>query len=112
MKKLGKIASVKFGRGGYQDAMFGLTLGFEFGDESTAMLDRCHYLPKDEAEAVEAGKFNEVSATIAFAERMLEVATIMESAKVDDIGRLNGIPVEVEFEGNTLKNWRVLTEVL
>jgi len=37
---------------------------------------------------------------------------ILKQAKVNDISKLLGIPVEVEFEFNTLTNWRILEEVL
>ena len=33
-------------------------------------------------------------------------------AKVNSIDKLKGIPVEVTFEDNMLKEWRILTEVL
>lgn len=107
MKRLGKIASVKFGKGGYQDVMFGLTVGFEFGGGDTCVDDsNCHYLPGRPGE----GKHEERREM--FTDRMLAVAAIMETAKVDDIGRLRGIPIEAEFEGNVLQSWRVLTEVI
>lgn len=100
MKRLGKIASVKFGAGGYQDAMFGLTVGLEFDHGDSCVDFKGGYLPDSPD-----------SETI-FVCRILEVADILKQAKVDDIGRLRGIPIEAEFDGNALKSWRVLTEVL
>ena len=38
--------------------------------------------------------------------------TLMDSAGVTRTEQLVGKPVEVEYEGNMLKGWRILTEVL
>jgi hypothetical protein len=41
------------------------------------------------------------------------LSKLLKEAKVDSVGKLKDIPVEVTFfEGNILKEWRVLTEVL
>ncbi len=40
------------------------------------------------------------------------ISDLLDKAKVSDIYQLKGIPVEAEFEKNSLKNWRILTEVL
>lgn len=45
--------------------------------------------------------------------RMLErVQQIMEDAGVSDISDLKNKPVEVVVQGNALKSWRILKEVL
>jgi hypothetical protein len=43
---------------------------------------------------------------------MRYVSKLLKEAKVDSVDKLKGKPVEVTFEGNTLKSWRILTEVL
>lgn len=43
---------------------------------------------------------------------MARVMLIMAEAKKHDFAQLTGVPIEVEFDGNMLKSWRVLTEVL
>jgi len=40
------------------------------------------------------------------------VSKLLKEAKVDNVDKLKGIPVEVTFDGMMLKEWRVLTEVL
>ena len=40
------------------------------------------------------------------------ISKLLTEAKVNSIDQLKGKPVEVEFEGNTLKGWRILKEVL
>ena len=41
-----------------------------------------------------------------------DIVALLSAAKVTDVTKLKGIPVEVTFDGNMLKEWRVLTEVL
>jgi hypothetical protein len=36
----------------------------------------------------------------------------LKDAKVNSVDELKGKPVEVTFDGNMLKEWRILTEVL
>ena len=43
---------------------------------------------------------------------MRYLSKLLNDAKVDSVDKLKGIPVEVTLEDNTLKEWRVLTEVL
>jgi hypothetical protein len=43
---------------------------------------------------------------------MRYVSKLLKDAKVDAVQKLQGIPVEVTFDGNLLKEWRILTEVL
>jgi hypothetical protein len=40
------------------------------------------------------------------------VSKLLKEAKVNSVDKLKGIPVEVTFDGNILKDWRILTEVL
>ena len=45
-------------------------------------------------------------------EIMRYVSDLLHTAKVDTVDQLKGIPVEATFEGMTLKEWRILDEVL
>lgn len=109
-KKLGKILSVKFGIGGYNDAMIGLHVtlgskGWGVGDERSAW----------DAETVkwsEYCKWTEADRDRQYAELLHYVSKLLNDAKVDSVDKLKGIPVEVTIEGNILKEWRILTEVL
>lgn len=107
-KRLGKIESVKFGLGGYQGVMLGIhfTLGangWGVGD-SRAQWD---------AEMIsEHAKWTESDRDVWYAEIMRYVSKLLKDAKVDSVDKLKGKPVEVTFDGNTLKEWRILTEVL
>jgi hypothetical protein len=37
---------------------------------------------------------------------------VLEAAHKQDVSELKGVPIECTFEGNLLKDWRVLTEVI
>lgn len=107
--KIGKIQKISLGFGGYQDAMLGLsvTLGSEqgswgVGDSkgfwSGERSDRCQWS--------EAGRLKSYGDTMTF------IGALLSAAKKDDINKLVGVPIEVRFDGNTLKDWRVLTEAI
>jgi hypothetical protein len=106
-KEFGKIKEATFGLGGYQDVQIGfwLVLGGESwgvhagsGAWATEHTDSCKWTP--ESRLLEIGE-----------QGMLLVETLNKANKrrVQD---LVGVPVEVTFDGNALKSWRVLTEVL
>lgn len=106
-KELGKIQSVKFGIGGYDDCMIGLTIGLGgqgwgtsdfWGYWNTKVEERCKWSDGDRYE--ELGKM------------VMHINTILREAKCHDIKDLEGKPVEVCFEDSALKSWRILTEVL
>jgi len=110
-KELGKITSVHFGLGGYQDCQLGLSLSFEgkngwgcgvfignWDVNSIKHSKGCKWTEKDRK------KWHD--------ELCRKVSEILKQAKVNDVSKLLNIPVEVEFEFNTLKNWRILEEVL
>lgn len=109
-KHLGKISHVKFGIGGYQDAMFGLTLHFEFDSGGTG--DFKGTWDPATIECSEYAKWSESDRDKYLAEMCRFVSKIMHEAKVDDVYQLKGKPVEVTTQNFTMKSWRILTEVL
>lgn len=112
-KKIGKIASVRFGSGGYQDAAFGLSLDFESKKTSwgvSTFISGGWYPGVIDPD--KRSKWTEEDRRKSMAELGYKIARILSAAKVSDIKELVGIPVEVTFVGNTLKDWRVLEEAL
>jgi hypothetical protein len=109
-KKLGKIQNVKFGIGGYLDAMIGLHVtlgnnGWDVGDSRSAW----------DAEIIKCSKictWTEDDRDKKYAEVLRYLSKLLKDAKVDSVDKLKGIPVEVTFDGVRLKEWRVLTEML
>lgn len=91
---LGKITKVKLGKGGYQDAMFGVTFHFEFGGNSIQDFRGDYPNPSTPLNLL----------------RM--IMTIMDAAKVTDFNDLVGTPVRIHLKGQSLESWEVLREVL
>ena len=109
-KVLGKITVAKFGLGGYQDAMIGLHVCFEFG--GSGVCDTKSYWDSNVIECSDHCKWTEEDRSAAYADIMRFVSDTLSAAKVSEVSQLVGKPVEVTMKGNTLESWRVLTEVL
>ena len=94
-KELGKIKSAKFG---FNDWEYGIH--FDLGGEGWGVFMAWGYSPAYEGHSV-------TGPTI-----LKRIQNILKDAKVETVDELKGIPVECEFDGNLLKSFRVLTEVL
>jgi hypothetical protein len=97
---------VKFGTGGYDDAMTGFSFnlyshGGSCGDFWGTWTNR----PKD-AQWTERDQIDRFGAAVA------RVRDLMKAAKVSDFTALKSKPIEITFEAGRLKSWRILTEVL
>lgn len=107
-KELGKITSIRFGRGGYDDAMFGVS--FVLGSDASGCMDFWGTW----SNRPDYAKWSKEDQIRHFGDTMMKLKNLMEDAKVSSIEELEGTPVEMEFEsiGGRLTNWRVLKEVL
>ena len=109
-KKIGKISRCVFGVGGYQDAMMGLHFTFEgkgWGvGHTNSTWDPNH------VEVTEHTKWTEEDRSQHFDEQVRLLSDLLKDAKKSFVHELQGTPVEVTFEGNNLKSFRILTEVL
>jgi len=110
MKKLGKIKNVRFGLGGYNDAMIGIH--FELGGEGWGVSDSRSYWNPNLIEHTVNSQWTEDNRTDEFSKIMEYISNLLNDGKVDNIDKLKGKPIEVELDGNMLKEWRILTEVL
>ena len=107
--KIGKISHVRYGLGGYQDAMLGISFtlsseGWGVGDfwgAWSSMIEHTEYC-----------KWTEESRIKSHGDTAMRISKLLLEAKVTSVDKLKGVPVEVTFEGNQLKSWRVLTEAL
>ncbi len=108
--KLGKIESVFFGLGGYQDSMIGLHTTF-ISDNYCVKDIRCAW-DSESVKWSDTCKWTEHDRDKQYSELLRYISKLLSDAKVNSIDKLKGIPVKLTFEGNTLKEWRVLTEVL
>ncbi len=108
-KEIGKITSVSFGKGGYQDAMLGISIGL---GSDKACWGTSDYWGFWDMEPDKYTKWTIDDKNKALAEMVIKIGKVLTDAKVYDINELVGKPVEVVFEDNTLKSWRILTEVI
>ena len=108
--KLGKLSNVRLGLGGYQDACLGLLVtvtGEGWGVEDSKTAWDANLITH-----TEHCKWTEESRSKQYDAIMRYISDLLCDAKVDEIDKLNGIPVEATFENTNLKSWRILTEVL
>lgn len=110
-KELGKIQSVHFGIGGYQDAMLGISFTLGGNAWGVGTPHKGSWCPGI-VDCSDHCKWTEADRSKSFDEAMRFIGETLRAAQVNDVSKLVGVPVEVEFEGNTLKSWRVLSEVL
>lgn len=109
-KKLGRIENVSFGIGGYQDAMIGLHVtlsGSGWGVCSNKSAWDCNMI-----ECSSHAQWTEEDRSKQYDEIMRYVSDLLHDAKVGTVDKLKGVPIEATLEGMTLKDWRILTEVL
>jgi hypothetical protein len=106
-KELGKIQKFDVGLGGYDGAMFGMSVtlggkGWGVGDFDGTWTrtpdESCAWTLEDQ--------------TKHWGEMCRRVAELMSKSKVTSCADMVGIPVEVSFNGSTLHSWRILEEVL
>lgn len=106
-KELGKIAHVTFGFGGDQDAMIGLSLTFSGKSWGCGTFVGGWAIERNERE-----QWSEGDRSASLAAAVWKLKETLEAAKKQHVEELRGVPVEVTLEGNVLKSWRVLTEVI
>lgn len=105
-KELGKIQSVSFGYGGYQEAQFGVSFilggaGWGVGDFWGTWAEwskPCKWTQEDQKDT--------------FGETVVKIRDLLKQAKKQELHQLKGVPVEVTFNNNTLVSWRILKEVI
>lgn len=107
-QKIGVIEAISFGSGGYQNAMFGLTLLFKFPDGNITSFVDGGWKGKRPQNA----KWTERQREKQRALLCDKIIGVLNDAKVDNILQLRGKPVEVMLENDRLTGWRILTEAV
>lgn len=106
-KMLGRIEAATFGLGGYQDACIGLSLTFAGKSWGCATFHGGWATERSEfTKWTEEERRNDLS------DAVWKLKETLQEANKTHVAELVGVPVEVTFEGNLLKDWRVLTEVI
>lgn len=107
-KVLGKISCAEYGIGGYDDVQFGLSITLSLDGGSQGIQDfkgNWQTYPEHAKYSLEDWQNGHLQAA-------LFLLQLLKEAKKMHVGQLVGVPVEAEIDSNTLKSWRVLTEVL
>jgi hypothetical protein len=107
--EIGKIKKCKFGEGGYQEAMIGVS--FELGSDKRSW-GVSDFWGSWAIERSDYCKWTEEDRIKQLGEVVMRLNKILRQAKVSSVDRLVGIPVEITFDGNLLKSWRVLEEAI
>ena len=106
---LGKIESIKFGLNNSRIGLF-YTLSFNSCTEVQSSND---VWDPEQIKVTQYTKWTEDDRDVQLAQLMRYNSKLLSEAKVDDITNLTGKPIEVTIdEFNSLKSWRILTEVL
>lgn len=108
--KLGKIKKVYFGHGGYQDACIGIH--FTLGGDGWGVTTTESAWDLNMISCSEYCKWTEKDRSEQYDEIVRFISNRLREAKVSSVDELEGIPVECDFENHTLKDWRILEEVL
>lgn len=106
-KVLGKIKNVKLGKGGYQDAMFGVEFTFE--SKPYTYVDFEGFWLGEPGPHSQWTKADQENCWIKI---MTMIQEAMKDANVKNFESLRTAPVELTVYDGKLKSWRILTEVL
>lgn len=109
-KELGKIEKAELvTNGGYGDGMFGIR--FELRSGGTGVGDFWGYWGTH-VQPGNNSKWTEENRASSRSDVFLRLETVMRNANVKNFNELKGVPIEITYQGNMLKSWRVLTEVV
>jgi hypothetical protein len=110
-KFLGKITTVDFGFGGYQDAMIGVSFTLESDKDHWGCGDFKGWWGTD-IKVDKHTKWSEEDRNKSYSDVVRFINKLLVEAKKRHLHELKGVPVEVIFEDMKLKSWRILTEVI
>lgn len=107
-KELGKIDNARWGLGGYQDAMIGLSLSFSMKPSSSVST----FVGAWAIERSDFCQWTEEERLKQIGEAGMKVVELLNKIGKRDVKDLIGTPVELTFDGQSLRDWRLLDEVL
>lgn len=105
--KLGKIKKARFGAGGYQEAMIGIT--FDLESDGWSVGDFWGYWSTERGPSTQ---WTEEQRQSSLGETVMRINALLNDAKKSSIDQLAGTPIRVFFDGMKLTRWEVLKEVL
>jgi hypothetical protein len=109
-KELGKIEHVSFGIGGRDDCMFGITITLASGGSKVMHFNG--FWDYNRIECTAYTEWTEQYRDERFSKMTKYISNLLNDAKATTVEQLKDTSVEMEFDGNRLKGFRILTEVL
>jgi hypothetical protein len=106
-KVLGKISYARWGWGGYENAMLGLSVSFSMKGTGVGT-----FVGAWGTEWSETCKWSEDERTATLGIATLRLGSLLKTIGKLDAKDLVNTPVELTFEGTRLVDWRILEEVL
>ena len=106
-EQLGKIISAEFGFGGYRDTQFGLSI--TLGGDSWSVSSFWGFWGEEPSPHAKWSKEDQVRH---LGETSCRIRDLLHAAKAQHVSELVNKPIAATFEGNVLKSWRILAEVL
>lgn len=104
-EEIGKIKSVRYGMGGYQDACFGFS--FELGGKAWGVSDFWGTWARKPDKHT---KWTVADQDREFLSSSRKVLSLLQRSGRPSIDRLVGVPVRCVFDGNTLKSWDIIED--
>jgi len=107
-KKLGKISFAAIGHYGYQEGMIGIQFVLDL--DGTSVNDFWGYWKASVSD--EGASWSNDERYDQLGKIMLRISTLLIDSKRESVPDLVGVPIEVTLDGNVMKEWRILKEVL
>jgi hypothetical protein len=111
-KLLGKIKCAEFGLGGYQGLQFGLWLDLESESKKWNVSTSISGSWSMMMEITKDTEWTDVTRDCDHLIMCKKVTELLSSARINHISQLINKPIEANFDGGKLMNWRILDEVL
>lgn len=103
----GKIKSIEFGFGGYQDAQLGVSI--DLGGKDWGVSDFKGFWATS---CTQHCQWTEADRLYSLGETSMWIKILLQKAKKQKLSQLKNVPVAVTFDGTCLKEWRILEEVI
>ena len=106
-KHKGKISSIYFGLGGYQESMLGLHICFSF-EMHKFICTSDAYWDYYSVEHTERSKWTEQSRLARYARINCNISELLNKAKVRELGQLKNKEVTLTMDGLNLYSWELI----
>lgn len=107
--RIGKIADISIGFGGYQDAQFGLTVTLASEPDAWAVTSFIGFWSGDPSKHAAWTVSDQDAGHARMCRRVIE---LLVGARRQRVADLVGLPIQATFNESALVAWRILTEAV